>query len=445
MISKPAVRCSRWRADDRRVAHLESSGMRLGAWLGALRERNFRLYFIGQLTSAVGTGMTSVALAFAVLASDRSATALGSVLAANAVSLAVFLLVGGVVADRIGRRRVMLASDVIRAAAQAVLGLWVLTGRPPLWGFVILAAAVGAGTAFFMPALTGLIPEVVSPERLSQANALDGLTTSIGTIAGPAAAGVIVAAASPGWAIIADGISYGVSVVSLALLDIPPAPVQAATRFLRQLRQGWGEFWSRTWLWVIVAQWSIGNAVILAPFFVLGAVVADRYLGGSTAWGTILAAQGAGSVAGGVVMLRVHARRPLLVATLSGLVLPWPLLALAFHAPVPLIAAGGFVMGVSLAVFGVLWNTTMQREVPPEVLSRVSSYDWFGSLVFLPVGFALSGPVSAALGIRTTFIASSIWCVASTLAVLAVPSVSGLVARVPAAKTAVPAPGTDPM
>jgi hypothetical protein len=399
------------------------------SWVGALRERNFRLYFTGQLTSAIGTGMTSVALAFAVFQDDRSATALGVVLAADAVSLAGFLLVGGVIADRLGRRRVMLAADVLRAAAQATLGAWVLAGHPPLWGFVVLAAAVGTGTAFFMPALTGLIPEVVSPGRLSQANALGGLSNSIGSVAGPALAGVLIAATSPGWAIIADAASYGVSVVSLSLLALAPGTARVSESFLSQLRAGWSEFWSRTWLWIIVIQWSLGNAIILGPFFVLGAVVADRYLGGSTAWGTILAAQGAGSVVGGVVMLRVHVRRPLLVASLPALIFPWQLLALAYRAPVPVVAAGAFAAGVAFAIFAVLWNTTMQREVPAAVLSRVSSYDWFGSLVFLPIGFALSGPVSAALGIRTTFIASSIWCVASTLVVLAVPSVRGLRAR----------------
>jgi MFS family permease len=400
--------------------------VQLEAWLGALRERNFRLYFLGQLTSAIGTGMTVVALAFAVLESDRSASALGVVLAAETVPLGVFLLVGGVVADRLGRRKVMLGADVLRALAQAALGTWVLTGRPPLWGFVLLAALLGTGTAFFMPALTGLIPEVVSAPRLSQANALDGLTISIGTVAGPAVAGVVVAATSPGWAIVADAITYAVSVCSLSLLRLPPVLASAGS-FISQLKTGWTEFWSRAWLWVIVLQWSIGNTVILAPYFVLGAVVADRYLGGSAAWGSILAAQGVGSVAGGIVMLRLHVRRPLVVATLGSLLLPWTLLALAFHAPVAVVACGGFAMGLSMAMFAVLWNTTMQREVPADVLSRVSAYDWFGSLVFLPIGYALSGPISDALGIRTTLIASSAWCLVSAAVVLAVPAVRGMV------------------
>lgn len=400
--------------------------MQLDAWLGALRERNFRYYFVGQLTSAIGSGMTSVALAFAVLADDRSATALGVVLTASTVPLAVFLLVGGVIADRFGRRRVMLASDVLRGIAQAVLAAWVFGGHPPLWGFALLSALVGTGTAFFVPALTGLIPEVVSAERLSQANALDGLTISLGGILGPAVAGVIVAATSPGWAIVADAASYFASVASLALLRIPPGAAQAATSFVKDLREGWTEFWSRTWLWAIVLQWSIGNMIIFAPFFVLGALTADRYLGGATAWGTILAAQGAGSVLGGLVLLRIRIRRPLFVATAGSLLLIWPLLALAYRAPIAVITAGALVAGVQLALFGVLWNTTMQREIPRAVLSRVSAYDWFGSLVFLPVGFAIVGPISGVIGLKTTFVVACIWCVSSAAVVLCIPAVRNL-------------------
>lgn len=403
--------------------------MRFDSSLGALGERNFRLYFVGQLASWIGTGMAMVALAFAVFRTERSATALGVVLMAEAVPLALFILVGGVVADRIGRRRVMLGSDVLRGCAQAALGAWVLTARPPLWGFAVLVALVGTGTAFFSPAVTGIIPEVVTPPRLAQANALDGLANSIGMIAGPAVAGVIVATASPGWAIVADASSYGVSVVSLALLQLPPIMPKVATTFLGQLQEGWKEFWSRSWLWTISVQWWISDTVIFGSYYVLGALVASKYLGGAPTWGTILAVGGAGSVVGGLVMLRVRPKRPMLVATLSTLVFPWPLLALAYRAPLPVIAAGAFFMGAAMAIVLALWNTTVQREVPAEVLSRVSAYDLFGSLVFLPIGYAIVGPVSGAVGIRATFLGASIWCVASVAVVVAVPSVRRLTAR----------------
>jgi MFS family permease len=401
--------------------------MRLEKWLGALHERNFRLYFLGQLTSAVGTGMTPVALAFAVLALPHgSASDVGAVLAAETVPLVVFLLVGGVAGDRLGRRRVMLGADVLRAAAQTALGSWILFGHPPLWGFLVLSALVGTGTAFFVPALTGLIPQIVSPERLRQANALNGLSFSIGGIVGPAVAGVVVATASPGWAILADAFSYAVSVASLAALRMGPAVPSAPESFLAQLRTGWSEFWGRTWLWSIVVGASMFNLMTMAPYFVLGAVVAKQSLGGAAAWGTILGAQGAGAVLGGITMLRLHVKRPLVVGALSLLVWPFPMLALAYVAPVPVIAAGAFLGGASFAVFDTQWQTTMQREVPREVLSRVSAYDWFGSLVFLPLGYAIAGPVASVLGMRAVFVAGSAYMCVSVAAALFIPSVRNM-------------------
>jgi MFS family permease len=392
--------------------------------MGALHERNFRLYFFGQLTSAIGSGMTPVALAFAVLGLRHgSASEVGAVLAAETVPLVIFLLAGGVAADRFGRRRVMLAADVLRATAEAALGAWILLGSPPLWGFLVLSALVGSGMAFFMPALTGLIPQIVSPERLTQANALNGLTFSIGGIIGPALAGVIVATTSPGWAILADGISYVLSVASLAALRLSPAVAPDSESFYAHLRRGWSEFWSRTWLWAIVVSASIFNLVVWAPYFVLGAVIAKASLGGATAWGTILGAQGAGAVIGGVAMLRVRFKRPLVVGTLALLAWPIPLLTLAYLAPVYVIAIGSFLGGVSFAVFDTQWQTTMQREIPREVLSRVSAYDWFGSLVFLPLGYAVVGPVASAVGAHGVFVFGSACLVLGVGAIVAIPAV----------------------
>jgi len=398
--------------------------MRLDKWLGALREHNFRLYFLGQLTSSVGSGMTPVALSFAVLALRHgSASDVGAVLAAGTVPLVVFLLIGGVAGDRLGRRRVMLGADILRASAQAALAAWILFANAPFWGFLLLSALVGSGTAFFMPALTGLIPQIVSGERLTQANALNGLTFSIGGIIGPAVAGVIVATASPGWAILADALSYVLSVCSLAALRLGPGATRTSESFYAQLRRGWSEFWSRTWLWAIVLSASGFNMAMMAPYLVLGAVITKESLGGATAWGTILGAQGVGAVVGGVAMLRLRFRRPLVVAGLSLLVWPYPLLSLAYRAPVLVIAIGAFLGGASFAIFDTQWQTTMQREVPAEVLSRVSAYDWFGSLVFLPLGYAIVGPVASMVGIHAVFIFGTSYLLVSVAAILLIPAV----------------------
>jgi MFS family permease len=368
--------------------------------------------------------MAPVAIAFAVLA-HGSASDVGYVLAAGTVPLVILLLAGGVVGDRISRRKLMLQSDALRTIAECALGIWVLLGNPPLWGFMALAALMGVGEAFFSPALTGIVPQMLSEKKLQQGNALNGISNSTGRIIGPAIAGVIVAISSPGWAILIDGLTYFVSVVSLAFIRIEWIASDELETFITLLRQGWKEFWSRSWLWAVVIQSSFVNA-LFASFLVLGPVVAKQSLGGAPAWGAILAAEGAGAVLGGVIMLRVHPRRPLLIATLSSLVFPVPLFFIATRSPTALIAMFGFLAGGFITVFSVQWTTTLQREVPANVLSRVSAYDWFGSLVFLPIGMALVGPLASRIGITTTLVGSGVLMMLLILAVLAVPSVSRL-------------------
>ena len=386
-----------------------------------MTERNFRLFFIGQTASQIGSGMAPVAIVFAVLA-HGTASDVGYVLAAGTVPLVILLLVGGVVGDRMSRRKLMLQSDSLRTFAECALGLWVLLGNPPLWGFMALAALMGIGQAFFNPALTGIVPQMLNDEKLQQGNALNGISNSSGGVIGPAIAGVIVAVSSPGWAILIDGLTYLVSVVSLAMIRIDWQASEDSDSFISLLRQGWREFWSRTWLWAIVVEASFVNA-LFASFLVLGPVVAKQSLGGAKSWGAILAAEGLGAVVGGIIMLRVHPRRPLLVATLSALVFPVPLFFVAARSPTIVIALSGFLAGSFITVFAVQWNTTVQREIPSDVLSRVSAYDWFGSLALMPIAMALVGPLSSRIGITTTLVGSGVLMMALVLSVLLVPSV----------------------
>jgi MFS family permease len=407
--------------------------VRLNEWLGALSERNFRLFFVGQTTSQIGNGMAPVAIAFAVL-KHGTASDLGIVSAAGLTPLVILLLVGGVIADRFSRRLVMLSSDLLRTIAEIGLGVWIFVSPPPLWGFMALAAVVGAGSAFFNPALTGLVPQIVSEGKLLQANALNNLSGSIAGIIGPAVAGIIVGVSSPGWAVLVDGLTYAVSVLSLYLISIEWAPSESVETFIAQLQKGWTEFWSRTWLWVIVLEFSCVNVLIFAPMFVLGPVIAKQSLGGAPAWGLILALEGAGAILGGVVMLRWNPERPLLIATIAPLAWVFPLVALAVRAPALVIGVGGFVAGIGLTIFGTLWTTTMQREIPSEVLSRVSAYDWFGSLVFLPIGMAIVGPIQEACGMTTTIVGAAVLLALFIGVTLMVPSVSKM--RSPAIESA---------
>ena len=369
--------------------------MRLPSDLEVLRLRDFRLVFSASLVSLLGDGVVPVALSFAVLGLG-SATDLGLVLASETVALAGALLVGGVVADRVGRRRVMFAADLVRLVSQTAIGALLIAGDATVAEMAVSQVLLGAASGFFNPASSGLLP-LLAGERLQQANALRGIAMASGSIAGPAIAGVLVVSTSPGIALLVDAASYATSALLLARVHPPEPPSAIPSRFLADLREGFAEVRSRTWLWSVIAVFAVTNAVS-AAFPVLGAVIAKRHLGGAGAWAAILAVRAVGGLVAGTVMLRLAPRRPLLVAVRFGIVSALPMFLLAAHAPLALILAAAVVMGVSGMVFNTLWETTLQQHIAPGARSRVSSYDWFGSILFAPLGLALIGPLAAAIG-----------------------------------------------
>jgi len=410
--------------------------------VGALLERNFRLLFIGQSVSAVGNALVPVALAFAVLDLTRSGADLGYVLGAEAVAQVVFLLAGGVIADRLSRRAVMLGADSVRGAAEAALGALLITGRPSVWLIAALAAVQGMAGALFTPASTGLTPAVVSNTNLQQANQIQQVAQSGAAVAGPALAGLLVVAASPGWAILADAVSFGVSVAFLASLDLAAVPRASRQSFVTDLREGWNEFRSRTWLWTITVVSAVFN-FLYAAYIVLGAVVSQRSYGGAAAWATVATVGGIGSVVGGLLCMRLRPRHPLRWAVSMSCPLALPPIAFAAGLPVPAIAAAAALAGTGIIVFYTLFTTTFQRQVPEQALSRVSSYDWFASLAVYPVGLAVAGPVAAVLGVRTVLWGSGLIELAAILSLLLVPSIRQLTSEVPAdtrSQTLPPAP-----
>ena len=395
---------------------------------GALRERQFRLLWLGQTTSTLGDGLVPVALAFAVIKTlDGTPTELGLVLAAETVPLVLFVLVGGVWADRLPRQMVMLVSDVIRGAVQATAAVLLLSGTAEIWHLAVLFAIYGTADAFFQPAATGLVPATVSPQRLQQANALLGLSRSSAFVAGPAIAGVVAAVANPGTVFVVDAVTFAVSATSLALLRLPRGRRQGERHsFFADLKGGWHELVSHTWLWVIVVWASTFLCIVIAPFLTLGPVVAEQSLGGPVAWGMIAAGFGAGSLCGGFLALRWKPERPMLVCSLLSLCIAPAMALLALRAPAILIAVAQVAGGLGMGFFGAVWQTTLQQHVPEESLSRVSAWDWMGSFAFLPLGLILAGPVSDAIGISTTLWISVGYLIVSTLAVLLVPSVRNL-------------------
>ncbi len=395
---------------------------------GALRERRFRLLWLGQATSTLGDGLVPVALSFAVIKTlDGSPTELGLVLAAHTLPLVLFVLAGGVWADRLPRQIVMLVSDVIRGAVQATIAVLLLSGAAEIWHLAVLIAIYGSAEAFFQPAATGLVPATIGPQRLQQANALLGLSRSMAFVIGPAIAGVVAATTNPGIVFVVDAATFAVSAASLALLRLSRSRREGERQsFLADLKGGWHELVTHTWLWVIVAWASTFLCIVIAPFLTLGPVIAKESLGGAAAWGLIAAGWGTGSLCGGLLALRWKPARPMFVCTIFTLLIAPAVALLALRAPAPVIALAQAIGGLGMGLFGALWQTTLQQHVREEALSRVSAWDWMGSFAFLPLGFVLAGPVSNAIGISTTLWVSVGYLVASTLAVMLVPSVRNL-------------------
>jgi MFS family permease len=399
------------------------------ATLAPLAERGFRLLFLSRTVSFIGNAFATTAIAFAVLDVTGSKADLGYVLAARATPQVVFLLVGGVWADRLPRHLVMVGSNVVSGASQAVLAVLLLTGSAGFEELIVLAAINGMSSAFFFPASSGIIPQTVPAGLLQPANALLRLGLNASSISGAALGGLVVAATSPGWAIAVDSLTFFVAAVLIGLLRLPPRERQPGSRFFAELGQGWLEFRSRTWLWAIVLQFAIVNAAWTGSTNVLGPAVAKEHFGGAAAWGAILAAESIGLVCGGLVMLRLRPRRMLLAATFGILLLPLSPLSLAFPLALPAVVVACFLAGVGVESFGVLWDTTMQQEIPAEKLSRVYSYDALGSFALIPVGFAAAGAISAAIGSKATFFGATALITGATLLVLLIRDVRTLERR----------------
>ena len=394
-----------------------------------LQDREFRILFFGRLISMAGSAVAPIALAFAVLELTGSATDLGIVLMSATLPQILFLLVGGIWADRIPRNLVIVGANVVNGVVQVALAGLLLAGAAELWHLAALSAVRGVALAFWFPAQQGLVPQTVRPERLQRANAYLSLSMNTTNVLGAALGGVLVAATSPGVALALDGVSYFASAAVLMFMRLPRARGLEVPRFVAALSEGWREFRGRKWLWVVVSQHAMQNAFVLGAFTVLGPLVAHRYLDGAVSWGFILGAQSLGFVAGGVIAMRHRPARPLLASALVPLPFAAVIASLAAGVPTLAIAAAAVGGGVGFAVSGVLWETTVQQQVPQDRLSRVVSYDALGSFAAIPLGYAIVGPLSDAIGIATTLWLASGILLASIAVQVSVREVRDLRAR----------------
>jgi len=390
-----------------------------------LAERNFRYLWTGQAVSAVGDALSPIALAFATLQIAHSASALGLVLAAATTGRVVLLPVGGVWADRLPRQLVMLSSDSIRAVAMLTLAVVVLTGHAQLWMLIVPAVADGAASAFFLPASGALVPQTVSVTYLQQANALMGLTRSTTWVVGPAVSGLLVALAGPGWVFAIDAATFVVSALSLAMLRVPAMPPKEKTSFFAEMVAGWRAVSSRTWYLINLCSHALWNFAI-AALFVLGPIIAKEHLGGASAWGLIGASMGAGSVIGGLIALRVMPRRPLVAANLALTLAALEALALIGPSPIVVIMATGVLGFAGLTFLNEVWFATVPQLLPADVLARANSFDWLLSLIAMPAGFAVCGPVADHVGIPTTLVGTAILLAVPSVLIMLVPGIRGV-------------------
>jgi len=393
----------------------------LAGRLGALVEREFRLLFSATLITSLGDAIANIALAFAVL-DVGGATDLGIVFAARQGTNAAVLLFGGVLSDRLPRNRVLVGASLVQGGAQAATAAVVLSGHASLTAFVGLALLYGAGDGLVVPAEVGLIPQTISAARLQQANALQGLSRSAVRVVGPAVGGILVVAAGPGAALALDSVSFVVCAHLLGRIRIPARAELLPQHFLHELREGWREFSSRTWLWSTVLLFGIGN-VFFMFWAVLGPTIAKEQLGGAGAWATILTVGGIGSVVGGLVAIRHRPRRPLVACILWPALYSVQLIVLGVGAPTWAVAAAAFVAGMGLTIHLALWFTVFQREIPERAQSRVSAYDALGSFVLIPLGSAIAGPVAAALGSSHALYLAAGVIVVTELTMLMIPAV----------------------
>jgi len=361
------------------------------------------MFWLSQLVSTVGDRMVAIALVFAVIGVEHSATAVGIVLAARTIPEAMFMLAGGVWADRLPRQQVLVTASLVEGAAQASIAALLFSGHASLTLLAALTAVYGTAAAFFQPASTGITPTLVEPGQLQQANGLISLAQSSMSLLGPPLGAALVVAVGSGSVFIVDAASFLLSAGLLMRLKLPSTLVGAGEPFLAELSAGWKTFRSQRWLWGSISYFGVANLAV-APFFVLGPVIAAHSLGGAGAWGIVMTGSAVGALLGSLIAIRLRPARPLFDVMLLGTICGLPLLMLARPFSALVIAAAQLTAVAIGVVINAIWLTVLQANVPTDRISRVSAYDWLVSTVLQPIGFALAGPLAAAIGTSTTLL-----------------------------------------
>jgi MFS family permease len=391
-----------------------------------LRVANFRYFFIGEVVNTAGSSMSGIALAFAVLRIDDSATALGWVVAASTLPMVAFMLIGGALADRLPRALVLRGCNLIQGIVQAIVATLVLTGVAEIWHLVALSFVTGTVFAVSYPAFHGMVPILLPPEERKSGFLLIGQSDALLRIGGPVLSGILVATVGPGWALAIDAATYVVAAAFLSLVRLPFGErPERQTSVIGDFVVGWS--FARSLGWVIPASCCalVFNALISGSIYVLGPVVADDTIG-SQGWGLAVSGQAVGLFVGTLVLVRVTIRRPMWVIMIGFAMMSAPMLLLGTWVNTAALAAAFFVAGAALSALGLAWNMTVQEKVPEQMLSRIMAIDGFFSFVAMPIGQVLVGPLSAQFGIRGVELGSVALCILVMLAGLSVPAIRNL-------------------
>lgn len=397
---------------------------------------HFYQLFSARTVSNFGNGISPVALAFGVLGIEGAdAGDLSLVMASRALPVLFLLVVGGAFADKYGRARTMGWSDIILGVLISITAASFIFGAETIWLLVLVGIFSGILNGLWYPAFTGLMPIVVPREHLQGANAATGFGSNIAFMVGTVSGGLVVSTLGVGWALAIDAASFivaGAMILPLAKLkQVGQLEPGETTNFFHEIRVGWKEFSSRSWLVAIVIAFAFISMTFEATWAVLGAVQSQDNYNGSATWGLILAFMSIGFLLGTVISNKVRPRRPLIFIMTTMLLLPIFLLTFGLSFPLPIILLSAIGAGIAIDCYYVLWMTTVQTNVPEESLSRVNSYDAFGTYVLGPIAIAIAGPISLTVGVEVALVAcAAVATVAISLSLL-VPSVRKLRAPTP--------------
>jgi MFS family permease len=419
------------------------TGLRRQLDLRPLEDPRVRRLALAHFASATGDSLVLAALPFVIHAAGGSDSQFAVALAVQALMMAALFLPAGLIGDRCNRRSVVVAADLMRFGARGAFAVLLIMGDATFWQLLLAQAVNGAGTALFNTTMDGFVPEVFDQaSQLQKINALRILALSLGLTLGPAIGGLVYVASGAASVFAMDALTF---LASAALICRLPAQLVEATSepptlraLIDDVKEGWSAFRAIHWYWRVATEFAVINTLVFAPFFVIGPHVAEESLGGSSAWAAILAGLGVGELIGVLIAMAWQPQRPLLVATSVVALWVLPLLLLAALAPVPVLAAGSVLAGVSFAMFGAIWETVKQTQTPPHLRARLGSFDHLGSLGLVPLGYVLGGAMLSLVGAPAALLAGASVLAVATLSVIVDPSIriltpNGNAARAPRA------------